>query len=46
VYEEIADRIHERYGGLVDEVNLPAGTNSPAEEARLKQAIRQIQQGD
>jgi probable F420-dependent oxidoreductase len=46
VYEEIAGRIHERYGGLVDEVNLPAVSASQAEEARLKRAIRRIQEGD
>ena len=44
VYEEIAGQLHRRYGGLIDEVDLPAVASSLAEKRRLKQAIQQIQE--
>jgi hypothetical protein len=44
VYEEIADKVVHRYGGLIHEVNFPVVTSSATEERRLKKAIRQLQE--
>jgi probable F420-dependent oxidoreductase len=43
VYEEVADKVVHRYGGLVQEVHLPAATSSSSEERRLKRVIQQLQ---
>jgi hypothetical protein len=44
VYEQIADKVVYRYGGLVHEVNFPVVVASWTEERRLKKAIRQLQE--
>ena len=42
-YDEIAPKILERYGGLVDEVGLSVATKGDAEQQQLKRIIRELQ---
>ena len=43
-YDEIADKLLERYGGLVDEVGLSLTTAGSADEEQLRRIIRRLQQ--
>ena len=43
-YDEIADKLIQRYGGLLDEVNFAVHTSSPPEEGQIRKIIRQLQE--
>ncbi len=43
-YDEIAAKLVQRYGGLLDEVNLTVTTASPPEQEQLRKIIRQLQE--
>lgn len=43
-YDEVADKLLERYGGLVDEVGLSLATAGAAEEQQLRRIIRRLQE--
>ena len=45
-YDEIADKILEKYGGLLDEVGFAPPAEHPMEETQLKRIIRRLQEGD
>lgn len=45
-YDEIAPRVLERYGGLVQEVGLSIATSDTADEVQLKRIIRDLQAGE
>ncbi len=45
-YDEVADRLLERYGGLVDEVGLSFATAGEADEQQLRRIIRRLQEAD
>lgn len=45
-YDEIAPRVLERYGGLVQEVGLSIATSGTADEVQLKRIIRDLQDGE
>ena len=44
-YDEIASKILERYGGLVDEVGLTIATAGEADERQIRRIIRSLQEG-
>ena len=44
-YDEIADKILEKYGGLLDEVGFSPPDEHPMEETQLKRIIRRLQEG-
>ena len=44
-YDEIAPRILERYGGLVDEVSFTIATKGDSEQRRVRRIIRDLQDG-
>ena len=44
-YDEIAPKMLERYGGLVDEVGLTVAARGDAEERQLQRIIRELQEG-
>jgi probable F420-dependent oxidoreductase len=44
-YNEIADKILQKYGGLLDEVSFAPSTEAPIEEAQLKLIINRLQAG-
>ena len=43
-YDEIADKLLERYGGLVDEVGLAVTTAGEADERELRRIIQRLQE--
>jgi len=45
-YDQVADRMMQRYGGLLDEVNFSIYTASPPDEAELRKIIRKLQEQD
>ena len=45
-YDEIAPKVLERYGGLVQEVGLSISTSGTADEMQLKRIIRDLQDGE
>ena len=42
-YDEVAEQLLERYGGLVDEVGLSVATAGEADEEQLRRIIRRLQ---
>ena len=45
-YDEIAPKLLERYGGLVDEVGLTLATKGDSEQRQLQRIIRELQGAD
>jgi probable F420-dependent oxidoreductase len=43
-YDEIADKIVHRYGGLIDEINFSVITTSSSEERKLKKVIQRLKE--
>jgi alkanesulfonate monooxygenase SsuD/methylene tetrahydromethanopterin reductase-like flavin-dependent oxidoreductase (luciferase family) len=43
-YDQIADKFVQRYGGLIDEVNLSVSASSMAEEGQLRKIIQQLKE--
>ena len=43
-YDEIAGKVIQRFGGLLDEVNFAVHTSSPPEEAQIRKIIKQLQE--
>ncbi|PKB68904.1 MAG: LLM class F420-dependent oxidoreductase [SAR202 cluster bacterium Io17-Chloro-G4] len=43
-YDEIADKIIQRYGGLLNEVNFAVSTSVPPEESQIRKIIKQLQE--
>ena len=44
VYDEIADKFAQQYGGLVDEVSFSPSATMPIDEGQLRKIIRQFQE--
>ena len=43
-YDEIADRLMQRYSGLLDEINFSVYTEESPDQAQLRKIIRQLQE--
>lgn len=43
-YDEIADKVIQRYGGLLDEVSFSVNSTPPPEEGQLRKIIRRFQE--
>jgi hypothetical protein len=44
-YEQVADKVRERYGGVCDRIGFGDSTKTPEEEEAVKAIIAQLQRG-